>query len=87
MNHLAAFHKICKLHGYEAVLITSSSRDQSLVKQRHHVAREMSAMGFSYPLIGVAMNRDQSTIQYMVKEEFRGNKKANMRHYAKEKRR
>ena len=75
---LESLFAICDRHGYQVDVIISRWRDAETVVERHHVAQEMRKLGFSYPEIGAVMLRDQSTIQYMCKTEYKARRKALM---------
>jgi hypothetical protein len=46
--------------------ITSRRRDAPFVNTREYIAKEMRRAGYSYGLIGHVMNRDHSSICYLV---------------------
>ena len=47
--------------------LRSECRDHAIVAIRHRIARAAEREGYSYSAIGRALNRDHSTIMYVVK--------------------
>lgn len=62
------FKELChKVEGYGIDHITSKRRDNPLVDARQKIAIAMREMGYTYPVIGHVMNRDHTSIIYLVK--------------------
>lgn len=60
------FLDMCK--PYQPGLITGKSRSKPLAERRGFIAKNLRAMGYSCADIGFVMNRDHSTIIYMLKK-------------------
>jgi len=58
----------------QRVDIMSERREEPLPEARRVVAKSLRQHGYSYPSIGRAMNKDHSTIMYMVKDDMRKEK-------------
>lgn len=54
--------------------ILGPCREYPYPEARRCVAKHLRGLGFSYPQIGKAMNRDHSSIMYMVKNDMRKTK-------------
>lgn len=50
-------------------LLRSDDRHQHLVEIRRQVAIEARSLGYSFPVIGRAMNRDHSSVMHYFKRE------------------
>ena len=55
-------------------LITGRDRYYPYPEARRAVATRLRDLGYSYPQIGKAMDRDRTSIKYMVDKEFRKRK-------------
>lgn len=69
------FYEICGRFGYNVKKIRSRRRDAELVKQRAFIAKHLHKIGHAYTAIGCAMNRDHSSVMYLIKDEMRERKK------------
>lgn len=65
-------------------LITGRTRKRPYPQARRVVAKMLRNYGYSYPEIGRVMNRNHTSIMFMVKDDFRANKMRynKERHYA-----
>lgn len=63
-----ALADICHSQGFNLDDVLSKRRMSRYVKMRHACMQELRRLGFSYPVIGEAMQRDHATIIYAVKK-------------------
>ncbi len=59
--------KICQLHGFDEERIIGKRRKWPLVAQRWKVGRYLRSLGYSYPEIGYALNRDHASVIFGLK--------------------
>ncbi len=62
---------LCKEYGFDINLVKCRRRDRSLVDSRVVIALKMRGAGYSYPIIGMAMDRDHTSIMHLVKRGVR----------------
>lgn len=67
----ARFATLCRQKNYCMDELRGKSRIDSLVQQRRVIAKALRGEGFSFPEIGWAMKRDHTSVQHMVKDDFR----------------
>lgn len=63
-------------YGYTGDVIRGPARRRDIVDVRAVIATELREFGYSYPAIGHAMNRDHSSIFYLVNDYRKGPRKA-----------
>jgi hypothetical protein len=73
------FRKTCNKLGVRTDIIRSHRRDAETVENRAMVAKEMRKIGYSYSLIGHAMNRDHTSVIYLADDQRRGYRRNQMR--------
>jgi len=66
---LSDFIRVCVELGYDYKSIMSARRDAILVKKKIAVAKILREKGYSFPLIGRAMNKDHSTIIHYLRKK------------------
>lgn len=73
----AVLIKICDAYGISLPQLLSHRRDMTFVTARVECAKKLRAMGLSLPRIGKIMNRDHTTILYLLRDpKAHGVKKA-----------
>ena len=76
------FKALCKQMDVTMADMESAHRDQALVENRAMIAKAMRKKGHSYPVIGHAMNRDHTSIIYLVNDRRREYRRTQMKAYA-----
>lgn len=66
-----AIPRIAKEFYIDPELILGKTLKPPYPEARRVIAKELRIFGFSYPQIGKAMNRDHTSIMYMVNDKFR----------------
>lgn len=80
------FEAFCKQSHFKINEILSRRMERYVVDQRRAVAKKLRDKGYSYPQIGKVMNKDHTSIMYMVDDQHRHEKMFKMREYQKSKR-
>lgn len=75
------FEALCKERQWRTDMLRGRRVDADTVSRRRVIAKEMWAAGFTLIQIGAAMNKDHSSIKYMVDDEYRKRKVDKMREY------
>lgn len=75
------FEALCKQNHCKINEILSRRMERYVVDQRRVVAKKLRDKGYSYPQIGKVMNKDHTSIMYMVDDQHRDEKKFKMREY------
>lgn len=68
MTETEIFYTVERETGIDQRFIKSTSRNKDIVRARAMFCEIARSRGFSYPEIGRAINRDHSTVMYLVKE-------------------
>lgn len=58
--------ELCDKYEVDKNKLLSDRRDACLVEKRRLIARELRAMGYSYPAIGYLLNRHHTTIMNLL---------------------
>ena len=66
----------CHEMGLDPAVVRGSYRHQEYVMARREIARELRTLGYSYPAIGRAINRDHSTVMSLLDGDRRPPKRA-----------
>lgn len=69
-----AVPRVAKQFDIDPEFILGITRKKPYPKARRIIAKELRSFGYSFPQIGRAMNRDHTSIIYMVKDDFRAKK-------------
>ena len=69
------FEQYCERNAYCVEDIRSDCRTRSLARKRKKCAEYLRGKGFSFPVIGSAMNRDHTSIIYLLNAEMRERKR------------
>lgn len=72
------FLELCESVKKHPSEIRSRRRDSFLVEARVIIARALREKGLSFPQIGMIMNRDHSSIQYLINPTKRASRKKAM---------
>ena len=65
----------CKENGYSLKAVQMSDRSENRYRTRQAVARHLRGLGYSYPIIGMALKRHHTTIMMMCKDEMKEKRK------------
>lgn len=70
------YRDILRHYGETARRLRSSNRDKNIVSCRIAIARFLRGRGWSYPRIGEILNKDHSSVVYMLDINYRRSKRA-----------
>lgn len=71
------FFDYCKQKNYKHHLIVNRGKRKDLIAKKREVAKYLRSLGYSYPVIGLVMDKDHTSIMHMVKDEFRERRNKN----------
>lgn len=71
------FFDYCKQKNYKPHLIVNRGRRKDLVAKKREIAKYLRSLNYSYPVIGLVMDKDHTSIMHMVKDEFRERRNKN----------
>lgn len=76
MTISADFSRLCAEHDISMALSRSQDKCRDLVTVRREIAVALLALGHNYTAIGAVMDRDHTSIMYLVKPAMRAQKMA-----------
>lgn len=77
------FQEYCKRKGYHPGHVVHLGRRRDLVEMKRDVAKYLRSLGYSYPVIGLVMDKHHTTIMHMVNDDFRERSNEKSRAYHK----